>query len=141
MREETRCELVSHKCKVYRLDENAWGDCHRKHLIPDELSEIQEGIFVTEGGERLRDVTIFNVPIGEERYVEAVLKKKAKEVVAIMRRYAEDLEEEHPHELWALLYYSAGYPAEMYRQEGLRRREDKGILQLTTYKCDRRRSL
>jgi len=35
-----------------------------------------------------------------------VLWKKAKEVAAITRQYAEDLEEEHPHEIWALLYYS-----------------------------------
>ncbi len=98
--------MVSHKCKVYNLDEDAWGGCHRNRLIPDELSEIQEGIFVNEEGERLRGVTIFNVPIGEEKYVEAVMKKKAKEVVAITRRYAEDLEEEHPQEQWALLHYS-----------------------------------
>ena len=50
-------------------------------------------------------MTIFNVPIGEERYAEIVLKKKAKEVAAITRRYAEDLEEKHPQELWALLRY------------------------------------
>jgi hypothetical protein len=86
------------------LDEDAWGDCQWKQQIPDELNDIQEGIFVTEERERLRDATIFNIPIGEERYVEAVLKKKAKEVAAITRQYAEDLEEEHPHEVWALLY-------------------------------------
>jgi hypothetical protein len=109
VRKEIGCELVSHKCKVYSLDEDAWGDCRRKQLIPDKLGDIQEGIFVTKEGERLRSVTIFNVPIGEERYVEAVLKKKAKEIAAITRQYAEDLEEDHPHELWALLYYSLQY--------------------------------
>ena len=67
---------------------------------------MQEGIFVNEEGGRLRGVTIFNVPIGEERYVEVVMKKTAKEVAAITRQYAEDLEEKHPQELWALLYYS-----------------------------------
>jgi len=80
------------------LNEDACGKCQRKQLIPDELSDIQEGIFANEEGERLSGVTIFNVPIGEERYVETVLKKKAMEVAA------EDLEEEHTHELWALLY-------------------------------------
>jgi hypothetical protein len=63
-----------------------------KTTNPDELSDIQEGIFVTEEGERLRGVTSFHVPIGEDRYVEAVLKKKTKEVAAITRQYAEDLE-------------------------------------------------
>jgi uncharacterized protein YeaO (DUF488 family) len=38
--------------------------------------------------------------------VEAGLKKNAKEVARITRRYAEDLEEEHPQEMWALLHYS-----------------------------------
>ena len=70
------------------------------------MSEIQEGIFVNEEGDRLRGVTIFNVPIREERYAEAVLKKKAKEVAAITRQYAVDMEEEHPQEMWALLHYS-----------------------------------
>ena len=98
--------MVPHKCKVCSLDEDTWGDCQRKQLIPDEISDIQEGIFVNEEGDRLRGVTIFNVSIGEGRYVEAVLKKKAKEVAAITIPYAEDLEEEFPKELWALLYYS-----------------------------------
>ena len=94
--DETGCELVSHTCKVYSLDEDAWGDCQRKHLIPDELNDIQEGIFGNDEGDRPRGVTIFNVPIGEERHVEAVVKKMASEVAAITRQYAEDLEEEHP---------------------------------------------
>jgi hypothetical protein len=55
---------------------------------------------VNEEGDRPRGVTIFNVLIGEERYVEAVLKEIAKKVAAITRQYAEDMEEEHPHELW-----------------------------------------
>ena len=46
----------------------------------------------------------FNVPIGVERYVEAVPKKKAKEVGAITRRYADDLEKERAQELWALFH-------------------------------------
>ena len=61
VREETGCELVSHKCKIYSLDENAWDDCQRNRLIPEDLSEIQECIFVNEEGERLRGVTIYNL--------------------------------------------------------------------------------
>jgi hypothetical protein len=32
-REGTGCELVSHKCTVYRMDENGWDDCQRRGII------------------------------------------------------------------------------------------------------------
>ena len=47
---------------------------------------------------RLRGIQIFNVPMGEERYVAAVLREKARKVENTTRRYVEDLEEQYPHE-------------------------------------------
>ena len=39
---------------------------------------------------------IFNVPVGDIMYVEAVLRQKAREVGQITRQYVEDLEEKYP---------------------------------------------
>ena len=41
---------------------------------------IQEGVHVTESGEMLRGLTIFNVPVGEEKFVEVKLREKAVQV-------------------------------------------------------------
>ena len=49
---------------------------------------------------------MFNVPIGEPEYVEAILRDKAVEVAKVNRAYVEDLEDEYPQELWTLLQYS-----------------------------------
>ena len=51
-------------------------------------------------------MTIFNVPIGEPRYVEEILRNKAIEVAKVTMDYVSDLEEEYPHELWTMLHYS-----------------------------------
>ncbi len=57
---------------------------------------MEEGLYVNEGGDRLRGVTIFNVPIGEPAYVEAVLRNKGHEVANEARTYVDDLEDESP---------------------------------------------
>ncbi len=51
-------------------------------------------------------MTIFNVSIEEERYVKTILRSNATEVAGTSKNYTRDLEEEHPHELWALLHFS-----------------------------------
>ena len=77
-----------------------------KNIISEELELMEEGVYVTENGDRLKVVTVFNVPIGEPEYVEAVLRKIALEVTEVARAYVEDLEDEYPQKVWTLLQYS-----------------------------------
>ena len=91
---------------MYSLDEGAWEDCISRGLIPEELSFVEEGVHIDNNGNVLKGITVFNVPIGDLAYVEAVLWKKAKEVVEVARKYVDDLEDDYPQELWTLLQYS-----------------------------------
>jgi len=70
------------------------------------LQHVEEGVCVNESGECLKGIKIFNFPVGEERYVEAVLRQKAREVEQITRHYVEDLERRYPQELWTMLQLS-----------------------------------
>ena len=49
---------------------------------------------------------IFNVPVSENRYVEAILRQKAREVEQHTKQCAEDLEDKYPQELWTMLQLS-----------------------------------
>jgi hypothetical protein len=92
---------------MYNLDAGAsWHECNEKGLIPDELSHMEEDIYVSEDEDRLKGVTICNLPIGEHVHVEAVSRDKAPEVARVARAYVDDLEDEYPHELWTRLQYS-----------------------------------
>ena len=66
---------------------------------------MEKRVHVNNNGDCLKEITVFNVPIGELRYVEAVLGNKTNEVAKVARKYAEDLEDDNPHELWTLLQY------------------------------------
>jgi len=103
IREGTGCELMARKCKFSSMYENAWEDCNKRGLIPRELEDMEEGINVNESGDRLRGVTIFNVPVGEQAYVEAILRHKAQEVTRVTRKYVSDLKEDHPQKMWTML--------------------------------------
>ena len=70
------------------------------------MEKIEEVILVDETGYRLRGIQIFNVPVGEEEYVGAVLREKARKVESTTRRYIDDLEEKYLHELWTMLQFS-----------------------------------
>jgi hypothetical protein len=68
---------------------------------------MEEGVHVKNNGDNLlKGITVFNVPIGEPTYVEAVLRNKATEVAEVARKYLEDLEDDYPQELWTLSQYS-----------------------------------
>ena len=47
-------------------------------------------------GEKLRGVTIFNVPVGEDEYIRHVLRDKAEKVKKTTKDYTRDMEEETP---------------------------------------------
>jgi Ser-tRNA(Ala) deacylase AlaX len=57
--------------------ELAWSDCMARNIIPKELIHMKEGVYVTESGDRLKVITIFNMPIGEPEYVARVVRDKA----------------------------------------------------------------
>ena len=58
-------------------EEGVCEDARRTRLIPEELMHLQEGVHVTESGDLLTGLTIFNVPVGEDKFVEVKLREKA----------------------------------------------------------------
>ena len=72
----------------------------------DGVEHLKEGSMVDETGTRRRGIQIFNVPVGDEEYVAAVLKEMAKKVKSTTRRYVEDLEEKYPQKVWTMLQFS-----------------------------------
>jgi hypothetical protein len=78
---------------MYSIDGEVCKEAKRNGHIPESLHHVEKGIFVNESGDCLRGIIIFNVPVGEPRYVEAVLRQKAREVGKGTRQYVEDLEE------------------------------------------------
>ena len=90
---EHGCELDTRKCKMYIMNEERGKEARRGEFIPGSLQHVEEGVFANESGNALRGIVIFNVPVGERRYVEEVLRQKATEVGRVTRQYVEDLEE------------------------------------------------
>ena len=58
---------------------------------------------VSGAGHLLRGLTIFNVPVGEERYVAVKLREKATHVEDTTESYVRDRGDEYPQELWMML--------------------------------------
>ena len=77
---------------MYNMEEGRCMEAKRYGHIPMSMQHVEEGVCVNESGECLKGITFFNVPGGEERYVEAVLRQKAREVEQTTRQYVEDLE-------------------------------------------------
>ena len=73
IKEDCGCELNVKKCKMCINEEGACEAARRAEYIPEELLHLQEGVHVNESGDRLRGLTMFNVPVGEERYAEVKL--------------------------------------------------------------------
>ena len=94
------CTLNTRKCKMYSRSEGACEAARREGFIPAAVEHIQEGTYVVnEMGDVLRGLLIFNVPVGEDRYLATVLRDKAHQVGQVTCQYGEDLEEEYPQEL------------------------------------------
>jgi len=106
VKEDCGCELNISKCKMYIKEEGVCEAARRTGLIPEELMHLQEGVHVTESGEMLRGLAIFNVPVEEEKFVEAKLREKATQVRRTTEAYVRDLGDEHPQELWTMLQFS-----------------------------------
>ncbi len=96
IREKCGCELNVTKCKMYNMEEGACEEARRTGCIPEMLSHLEEGTRVNESGHILRGMTIFNVPVGEERYVRAKPREKAAQVERTTASYVRNLEEKYP---------------------------------------------
>jgi len=96
IKEECGCELNINKCKMYSKEEGVCEEARKTGLIPDELMHLREGIHVNESGELLRGLTILNVPVGEEKFVEVKLREKAQQVERKTETYVRDLGDEYP---------------------------------------------
>ena len=81
IKEEHGCELNTRKFKMINMEEGRCMEARREGYIPISMQHVEEGVYVNESEECLKGITIFNVPVGEERYVEAVLRQKAREEV------------------------------------------------------------
>ncbi len=65
---------------MYNKEEGVCEAARRTGLIPEEPMHLREGAHVHESGELLRGLTIFNVPVGEDKFVEVKLREKAHQV-------------------------------------------------------------
>jgi len=70
---------------MYNLSEGVCEATRREGYIPVVIEHIKEGAYENESGEILRGLQIFNVPVGEERYVTSVLREKARQVGKVTR--------------------------------------------------------
>jgi hypothetical protein len=91
---------------MHNMNEEMCRQAKEEGWIPMELEQLEEGTLVDEKGNKVRGIQIFNVPVGEEEYVEAALREKARKVEGTTRRYMDDLEEHYPQELWTMLQFS-----------------------------------
>ena len=106
IKEDSGCELNVSKCRMYSKEEGACEAARKAGHIPVELLHLKEGVHVNESGDLLRGLTIFNVPVGEEKYVAVKLRDKAKQVEKTTEAYVRDRRDEYPKELWTMLQFS-----------------------------------
>jgi hypothetical protein len=106
IRDETGDKRVPRKCKWYSPDPSAAEEITERGSIPEELSDIEEDIYLANNGDLYKDIHVFNAPIGEPEFVAEVLKDKAHEVCGVIHNYSADLQDGHPQEMWTMLQYS-----------------------------------
>ena len=74
LKDEHDCTLNTRKCKMYSINEGVCQRAMEEGWIPTDLEHLQEETMVDESGNNVRGVQIFNVPVGDEGYVAAVLR-------------------------------------------------------------------
>jgi len=75
---------------MFSKEEGACEAARRAGHIPEDMQHLQEGVHINESGDIMRGVTIFNVPVGEEKYVQTKLRDKAKQVRETTEAYVKD---------------------------------------------------
>ena len=100
--EDTGNRLNISKCKGYSPGQ----DWEALKWIPGYPTGLKEGSRIGPDGDVCKGIKVFNVPLGEPRFVEAVLAEKAKQVDDVATLYVETLGDEYAQELWSMIYYS-----------------------------------
>ncbi len=59
---------------MYSEEEGVCEAARAAGHIPEELMHLQEGVHINESGDRLGGLTVFNVPVGEERFFQQKIK-------------------------------------------------------------------
>jgi hypothetical protein len=103
--EDCGCDLNVAKCKMYSPEKGACVAARMAGYATKELQHLQEGVHVSGAGHLLRGLRIFNVPVGEERYIVVRLREKATQVEDTKESYVRDQGDEYPHELWTMLQF------------------------------------
>jgi hypothetical protein len=106
IKEDCGCELNVSKCKLYSNEEGACEAARRAGYISEELLHLREGVHDTESGDLPSGLTIFNVPVGVERFVAVKSRDKAMQVNKTTEAYVRDLGDTYSHELWTMLHFS-----------------------------------
>ena len=96
IQQDHECILNTRKCRMYCLTEGVCEGARREVYTQKEIKHIEEGAYVNESGEILCELQIFNVPVGEERYITAILREKARLVGRVTHQYVEELEGGYP---------------------------------------------
>jgi len=99
IREETGRKLVPRKCKWCCPDPSAAEKIVDRELIPDDLSGIEEGIYLATNGDLYMGIHVFNAPIGEPEFVAEALKEKAYDVRGLINDCFTDLQDGHHQEM------------------------------------------
>ncbi len=82
-RDECGCNLNVKRCKMQCDEEEACEEARREGLIPNELRHLEKGCIINNAREKMRGINVFNVPVGEEGYVETILTEKARNVEGV----------------------------------------------------------
>ena len=85
--EDTGNRLNISKCKGYSPGQ----DWEALKWIPGYPTGLKEGSRIGPDGDVCKGIKVFNVPLGEPRFVEAVLAEKAKQVDDVATLYVEDI--------------------------------------------------
>jgi hypothetical protein len=111
LKTECGCDMNMSKCKMFSWDDGACARARHEGHIREELSQLQEGMYVNWAGDILKGIRVFNVPIRTERYVQAKLREKAQHVKQTTETYVHDMGDEYPQELWTMLQFSLQHRA------------------------------
>ncbi len=75
-------------------------------MLPEEMSDVEEGTYLAATGDLNRGVHVFNALIGKPKFIAEVLNNKAHGVCRAIKDYTSNLQDEQPQEMRTMLQYS-----------------------------------